>query len=332
MHERKYDVVFSDGALTDVCQKYIQYKRGMGQKYPRSNQYNLLNVCRILNSQEVSKPILSKEIVETLAARRPGESPATQSKRIRFLRQFATFMSFMGFEAYVYPKHIMPQYTYDFKPYLFSHKQINSIIKAADEIVPNNYSPKAHLVYPAIIRTIYGCGLRSAEALELEVRNVNLNDGILFIEKSKSNTSRYVPMSETLTCYCRKYALAMNISPNSRGFFFPSPDGGHYHEFTLQDRCHKLFETASIPRLANGRFPRVHDLRHAHIGHTLTKLIKKEGMDVYTAIPLIAAYAGHTNLQDTERYLHLPEFEFSDIVKTSQSVIADAIPEVIFDE
>lgn len=332
MHERKSDVVFSDGISTDICKKFIQYKRGMGHKYPRNDQYNLLNVCRILNSLEASRPFLSKETVEILASKRSGESPETQAKRIRFLRQFATFMSVMGFEAYIYPKHSMPQYKYDFRPYLFSHEQIASIIKATDEIVPNNYSPKAHLVYPAIIRTIYGCGLRAAEALKLEVRNVNLNDGILFIEKSKRNTSRYVPMSETLTCYCRAYAVTMNISPSSPGFFFPSPDGGHYHEFTLQDRCHKLFEAAGIPRLANGRFPRVHDLRHAHIGHALAKLIKKEGMDVYTAVPLIAAYAGHTNLQDTERYLHLPEFEFCNIVKAGQSVIADAIPEVIFDE
>jgi len=186
MHERKNDVVFINGVSTDICKKFIQYKRGMGQKYPRSNQYNLLNVCRILNSLEASKPILSKETVEILAARRPKESPATQVKRIIFLRQFATFMSVMGFEAYIYPKRRMPQYKYDFRPYLFSHEQIVSIIKAADEIVPTNYSPRAHLVYPAIIRTIYGCGLRSSEALKLEVRNVNLKDSILFIEKSKA--------------------------------------------------------------------------------------------------------------------------------------------------
>ena len=124
----------------------------------------------------------------------------------------------------------------------------------------------------------------------------------------------------------------MNLFHDSSEFFFSAPDGGYYHEFTLQDRCHKLFEVAGIPRLTNGRFPRVHDLRHAHIGHTLTRLIKEEGMDVYTAIPLIAAYVGHTNLQDTERYLHLPEFEFSDIVKAGQSVLINAVPEVIFNE
>jgi integrase len=124
----------------------------------------------------------------------------------------------------------------------------------------------------------------------------------------------------------------MSISPNRPGFFFPAPDEGYYHEFTLLGRCRKLFEAVGIPRLANGRFPRVHDLRHAHIGHALNKLIKREGMDVYTAVPLIAAYVGHTNLYDTERYLHLPEFHFCDIVMAGQSVIANAIPEVIFDE
>lgn len=332
MYESKYDIVFSDGLFTNLCQEFIQYKRGIGQEFSRSNQYILRDTCRRLSDMGVNALSLTKETIETLAARRPAESQGTQAKRVRCLRQFATFMLSMGFNAYVFPKHSLPQYKYDFKPYLFSHEQIISIIKAADEIVPNHYSPKAHLVYPAIIRTLYGCGLRSAEARKLKVSNVNLDEGILFIEKSKNNTSRYVPMSESLTNYCRKYVQAMNLSPNSSGFFFPAPDKGYYHEFTLLDRCHKLFEAVGIPRLANGRFPRVHDLRHAHIGHALNKLIKGDGMDVYTTVPLIAAYVGHLNLCDTERYLHLPEFNFCDIVKAGQSVIADAIPEVIFSE
>jgi hypothetical protein len=42
---------------------------------------------------------MTKETVEILAARRPGESSATQTKRIRFLRQFAVFMSTLGFKV-----------------------------------------------------------------------------------------------------------------------------------------------------------------------------------------------------------------------------------------
>ncbi|HEY5585205.1 MAG TPA: tyrosine-type recombinase/integrase [Ruminiclostridium sp.] len=209
MYEKKLDVIFSNGIFTNLCQQFIDYKRGMGQKFPRGNQYSLLKICGILNEMDVRTPILTKEVVEAFAERSQEESPWTQRKRICFLRQFATFMSCLGFEAYVYPKHSIPQYKYDFRPYLFSHEQIIAIIKAADAIVPCNYSRKAHLVYPAIFRIIYGCGLRSAEARKLEVNNINLNDGILFIEKSKNNTSRYVPMSDSLTYYCRKYAKAL---------------------------------------------------------------------------------------------------------------------------
>jgi hypothetical protein len=41
----------------------------------------------------VTSPILTRETIEALAARRLGESQGTQAKRVRFLRQFATFIS-----------------------------------------------------------------------------------------------------------------------------------------------------------------------------------------------------------------------------------------------
>ena len=62
MYERTSDVVFSHGASTDICKKFIEYKQGMGQKYPRSNQYNLLNVCKILNNLKVSSQKLYSKL------------------------------------------------------------------------------------------------------------------------------------------------------------------------------------------------------------------------------------------------------------------------------
>jgi hypothetical protein len=37
------------------------------------------------------------------------------------------------------------------------------------------------------------------------------------------------------------------------------------------------------------------------------------GLDLYTAMPIIAAYVGHMNIKDTERYIHLPEFDYLNI-------------------
>ncbi|MDD4402934.1 MAG: hypothetical protein PHI24_14085, partial [Desulfitobacteriaceae bacterium] len=51
-------------------------------------------------------------------------------------------------------------------------------------------------------------------------------------------------------------------------------------------------------------------------------------LDLYTALPIIAAYAGHTNIKDTERYIHLPEFDFSNIIVAGASVVDTCVPEV----
>jgi len=331
MYERKHNLTF-EGVFSNLCLEFIKYKRGLGHKYSIGSQYIVHDICSCLNRMNINDIILTRDTIETLAKRRSGESLETQAIRIRFLQQFAVFLTIKGYDAYVYPKHNMPRYKYDFRPYIFSHDQIIAIFKASDKIIPCKHSPKAHLVYPALIRTLYACGLRSMEARKLKICNVNLDDGILYIEKSKNNTSRYVPMSKSLRDYCREYAFTMKFSKNDSGYFFPAPDKGYYHPFTLAGRCHKIFKEAGIPRLSNGRFPRVHDIRHSHIGHALTKLIKKEKMDVYTAVPLIAAYVGHTYLRDTERYLHLPEFNFPDIIKIGQTVIANAVREVKYEE
>jgi site-specific recombinase XerC len=93
MYEKECDVVFSDGIYTELCQEFIKYKRGMGQKFVRDSQYDLLHLCSLLNEMEICTPVLTKETVEKVAARKPGESQATQANRICFLRQFATFMN-----------------------------------------------------------------------------------------------------------------------------------------------------------------------------------------------------------------------------------------------
>jgi len=93
MYDRNYDLIFSGSIFADLCKEFIQYMRGMGQKFPRSNQYVLRDTCRRLRSMNVTSPILTRETIEALAARRLGESQGTQAKRVRFLRQFATFIS-----------------------------------------------------------------------------------------------------------------------------------------------------------------------------------------------------------------------------------------------
>ncbi|KJS03706.1 MAG: hypothetical protein VR68_01015 [Peptococcaceae bacterium BRH_c4a] len=332
MYDFEQKVTFPDGLFTDICLNFIRYKRGLGQKFQGVNVYRLREICRQLNHEVSDTPVLTKDTACLIALRRENEAQGTQLNRIGILRQLAEFMVSMGMEAYIYPKHYTLKYKYDFTPYIFSQDQIVSVIRATDKMVYTSHSPNAHLVFPALIRVLFGCGLRSSEVRKLKVSDVDLNNGVLTIVKSKNNISRYVPMSAPLTEHLRPYSKALNFEPGKDGYFFPSPYGGFYSETVLRDRCHEFFAQANIPLLSNGRYPRVHDMRHSFIVHAYANLTNTYHLDLYTAMPLIASYVGHTNIKDTERYIHLPEFHYSNITSAGQAIIASSVPEVIFDE
>jgi integrase len=229
------------------------------------------------------------------------------------------------------PKHFTRGYNYDFKPYIFSKKQIQTIFYAADKICCNPRSPLAHMVIPAIIRVLFCCGLRSSEARFITTRQVDLAEGIMLIEKSKRNISRYVPLSKSLADYLREYALKMGFDMKSDDYFFPAPNGRSYHDTTLIDRFRGVLLKAGISSLGNGQLPRVHDARHSFVVHSFSRLTDELGLDVYTALPIVAAYVGHSNLKDTERYIHLPVFDYPSITMAGMNIVENCTPEVVFD-
>ena len=51
------------------------------------------------------------------------------------------------------------------------------------------------------------------------------------------------------------------------------------------------------------------------------------GLDIYSAIPIQAAYVGHVNYIDTEKYIHFTEQGHEDFV-WKESFLGALIPEV----
>ena len=240
MIEKVRKITFEDGIFKELILKFIQYKKGLGFKYGREIEYSLSRLNKDLNSYHLEIPRLSKKIVETLADRIPSEASATQFKRIGLLRHFAIFLNNMGYEACVYPHLYNVNCSSGFSPYIFSHEQISAILSTADSLEYSAQSPKYHIVWPTFVRILYGCGLRLSEALRLPVKDVDLFHGVLYIEKSKKNTSRFVPMSASLMQRCALYAEQMRFDRNGKGYFFPAPDNGRYGINTARSLIKKL--------------------------------------------------------------------------------------------
>ena len=133
-------------------------------------------------------------------------------------------------------------------------------------------------------------------------------------------------MSMSLQTYCIGYAAVVHSVEHE--YFFPSSDGGRYAPTTARARIQSIYDDAGIPRLSNGRLPRVHDLRHTFCCHALEQM-QASGFDLYYALPILSKYLGHYGIRDTERYLRLPVFMRESLVD-SEETLASVIPEVIW--
>jgi len=331
MEEHKNSAMFECGIFKQLFLDFLEYKRGFGLKYVDSAEYTLRVINRQLNKYSLQKPVLTKSMVEELIKKQPHEAYTTQNKRITYLRQFALFLCHKGIEAYVYPERSIHNESSTFVPYIFSQKEITAILKEADNLPPLVKYPKYHLVYPVLLRMLYGCGLRLSEALSLRLRDVDLKSGILFIDKSKRCKSRLVPISASLQEVCNDYVKKMFPVTSEDEYFFPAPKGGKYSRSGARYTITRIFARAGIKKLPNGLYPRIHDVRHTQAVHALEKM-QAEGLDLYCSIPILSAYLGHQGVKGTEKYLRLPYFKFNEVALAGNASIQGMIPEVKWHE
>ena len=267
MKNKEKQFVFT-GPFKNYCLQYISYKRNMGFNYGESVLYLLRQMDNYFKKYNLSSPTLTKSMVEDFVSRRDRESDKTQHMRMSIIRQFALFMNRIGFDFYVYPDELIP-ISKTFTPYIFSHDEIKRILNVVDNLEYIPQSKYYHLIYPMLFRMLYGCGLRINEALLLKKSDVDLANGILTITKAKNGTSRLIPMSWSLTDYCKSYAENMGFNMLSDGYFYPSRDTGKYNNTPVYIQFKKFMKLAGIiPEGSVG--PRVHDIRYPNLNKIQT--------------------------------------------------------------
>lgn len=324
---KQYDTFNFPETYRDIAMEYVAYKHSLGFKYPYSEQKKVNSMLDFIYTHSKSDPVLAlqPELVNAYASKRDNESARSLHKKQSHIRQFALFLNLRGIPAYVYPKELVKT-TEDFVPYIFTRDEINQILREADAIGPNkNKFVNTPYIYPAVIRILYGCGLRISEALTLKCEHVNLDNGVLVIMNGKNNVSRLVPVSESLCQYLSNYDSKVERAENP--YFFPALRNERYSPTTIRNQFIKLEEKAGISRLSNGRYPRVHDLRHTFSVHALEQMIHK-GMDPYCSLPILSTYLGHKGIESTEKYLRLTKQYFINILNYSHEDTEKIFPEV----
>lgn len=140
-----------------------------------------------------------------------------------------------------------------------------------------------------ILETIYGAGLRSMEALNLEPGDIDSRRMVIRVRQGKGRKDRYVTLSPTLLVTLREYYRC--YCPKGP-WLFPNRNGDRpTHPTTVQRACSRAARAAGLSKRVTP-----HTLRHSFA----TSLLE-EGTDLRT----IQILMGHTSLHTTALYLHI---------------------------
>lgn len=314
---------FEDGFFKPLFGKYIEFKRSKGEKVAQSTMIRLKKLNNRLNSYNTE--VITQQMVTELLSPEDGLSEIERSYITSSLRQFCDFLVILGYESVQIPLRYMRSPRCEFRPYIFTDGELRQIALAADNLPASRRTNSHQLIYPVLTRLLMGTGMRIGEILSLTRGDVDCEKGVIRALNGKNGVSRYIPVSDSLQTILLDYSERIDMSNAEKPFFVSSYTGEHLTYDAMKYMFQKLFNMAKIAE-REGRKPSIHSFRHTFCTKSLSQMLNR-GMDIYTAVPILAAYVGHVNYADTEKYIHFTEQDHESFLQ-EESILGSLIPEV----
>lgn len=309
--------------MAPFMEQFVLERRAIGYRY-QAGAAELRRFDRFLVREASQDDTLPRSLTRKWLAKRPHESGATQQHRFAVIRQFAEFLQRLGHPAYLPDRALMAKSSTGFIPRVLTHTEVRCLLQAVDQLTPTAHSPLRHRIMPEIFRLLYGCGFRLGEVLGLQIKDVDLERGVLTVRDAKFGKDRLVPPALPLVRRLRSYHAALGAQPADASFF-PSHHGGPCRPGSVYVLFRQLLNRCGIPHGGRGKGPRVHDLRHTFAVHALLRWYR-EGADLDAKLPVLATCLGHGSLAGTQRYLHLTAELFPEVTSRANAAFGDVIP------
>ena len=316
--------IFNSPFKSDI-QKFLDLKHSLGYKYALE-EILLSQFDKMCIFKYPKEKVLTRIIAMDWATARKNESKSSIGNRIVTIREFAKYLNNTGKYAFVIPTTYIPKKK-KYQSYIYTNFELKKIFDVIDNKKFNCRYKNCYIAYPVLFRILYCCGLRISEALHLKVKDVDLQNGIIYVYESKNNTDRLVPISEKLKNICIKYFNKLHLSSARNDFFFFTKNSQtQIGQSAIHTSFRKILALAGVEKSKLNN-PRIHDFRHTFAINCLKKFIS-ENKDLNAYLPILKTYMGHSKFKSTEYYLKLTNDMFPDILLRFNSYIEDAIPDI----
>jgi integrase/recombinase XerD len=227
-----------------------------------------------------------KSFVEWLNER--GVSPRTQARTISGIKSFYKYLLIEG-KITSDPTALLESPKIGRKlPDILSMEEIDSLIEAVDLDKAEGQRNKA------MLETLYSCGLRVSELVNLKLTNLFFDQGFVKIE-GKADKERLVPVSkraiEEINKYLNSYRKTLKISKESENILFLNRRGKKLSRVMIFTIIKNLADKIGLEKKISP-----HTFRHSFATHLING-----GADLRAVQEML----GHESILTTEIYTHL---------------------------
>ena len=182
-------------------------------------------------------------------------------------------------------------------PETLSIQEIEIIINAVD------LDSKEGMRNKAILETLYSCGLRVSELVNLKVQNLFLDIGFIKV-LGKGMKERLVPIgtkaAECIILYMKEYRININITEGFEGYLFINRRGKNLTRNMIFIIVKDLVKKAGLNKNISP-----HTFRHSFATHLI-----EGGADLRAVQEML----GHESITTTEIYTHLNKNYLKEVV------------------
>jgi len=282
-------------------QNYLKIERGLSQNSISSYVMDLQKLVHFLEASSIDeKPVeISREIVQQfIYAIAKTVSPRTQARVISGLKGFFTYLVFEDYRE-DNPMDLIETPKIGRKlPDTLSVEEINDLINAIDLSKPEGERNRA------ILETLYGCGLRVSELINLKLSDLYFEEDFIKVT-GKRNKQRFVPISRVnqkyINIYWKEVRVHLPIQKEHEDFVFLNRRGKQLTRAMIFTIVKRLAEQIGLKKNISP-----HTFRHSFATHLL-----ENGADLRA----IQQMLGHESITTTEVYMHVNRTHLTQVLK-----------------
>ena len=285
----------------DEIKKYIEMRVKNGYK-EFSFSYELRcfdRFCASRNVETIEK--LSETDIKIFINRRGNIAPSTFNARLAKVKGFLDYLSGSGYKV---PSFHLKQAKVDmYEPHIYTEAEVERYFTILDTY---KYDLKINrILLPFLFRILYCCGTRITETLYIRKNDIDLDNHVIRLTKTKTGAERFVVMPESLNNVAKQFFyITSYLYDSETDYIFCNRGRQPITKGTARKYHSAIIEAANISCVDREGIPRLHDFRHTFAVRSFKNMIDK-GMDMYTALPILSTYMGHSDIYSTEKYIRL---------------------------